>query len=93
MQTGILTEFAGNHLARGVGNGAQAFDEQSRDAGNQLHDGSHLDTQSKDARNDVHQFLPVLAGQCADAASHQYAEEERFAQDAEFLLHALRVDI
>ena len=93
VQTGILTEFAGYHLARGIGNGAQTFDEQSRDARNQLHDGSHLDTQSEDTRNAVHQFLPVLAGQCADAASHQYAEEERFAQDAEFLLHALRVDI
>ena len=73
--------------------GFQPFDEEGRDPGNQLHHRAHLDAQAEDLRDALHDLAPTAAGKSADQAADEDAQEERLAQDAEFLLHPFRVDV
>ena len=89
----VCTELLGDKLARGLRDRLQTLDEEGCDARDKLHDGTHLDAQSECGRNLVDEFGGVLASQTADDDADDDTEEERFAEETELLLHALRVDV
>ena len=89
----VGAELLGDEFARGLRDGLQALDEERGDAGDEFHHGAHLDAQTQSGGNVVHHSLPALAGQTADDDADEHTQEERFAEEAELLLHALRVDV
>ncbi len=89
----VCPEFLRYKLACGFGDRLKAFDEETCDARDKLHDGTHLDTESEGGRDVVDEFLSVLACKASDDDADDDTEEERFAEDAEFLLHTLSIDV
>ena len=85
VQPGSVLEFAGYQLARSIGNRHQTLNEQSRNAGNQFHDGSHLYAQ--------HQNLgQFVTGKHPYQAPHYDAQKQRLAQQAKAFLQTFGID-
>ena len=86
VQPGSVLEFAGYQLARSIGNRHQTLNEQSRNAGNQFHDGSHLYAQ--------HQNLgQFVTGKHPYQAPHYDAQKQRLAQQAKAFLQTFGINL
>ena len=89
----ISSELLGDEFACGFGDRLETFDEEACDAWDEFHDGTHLDTESEGGRDVVDEFLSVLASEASDDNADDDTEEERFAEEAEALLHSLCIDV
>ena len=89
----VSAEFLRYKLACGFRYWLETFDEETCYARDKLHDGTHLDAESEGGRDVVDEFLRILAGKASDDDADDDTEEERFAEDAEFLLHTLSIDV
>ncbi len=84
-------EFAGDERAGSVADGLKSFDEEHSDAGNQLHDSTHLDAETEDCGDVVDNLIPSAVGEAADGDAHYNSEEQGFAHDSEFAFQSFGV--
>ncbi len=89
----VGSEFLGYEFACSLGDRLETFDEESGDAWDEFHDGSHLDTQSEGGRDVVDEFLCVLACEASDDDADDDTEEERFSEESESFFHPLSIDV
>ena len=75
----VGSELLGYEFACSLGDRFETFDEESGDAWDEFHDGTHLDTETEGGRDVVDEFLRILAGEASDENTDDDTEEERFA--------------
>ena len=89
----VFAEFGSDEALGGFCNRFQTFNEEAGDAWDEFHHGTHLDANLQGLRDVGNHFVPVFAGQAADDDADEHTQEQWFAEEAELLLHALRVNL